>query len=80
MKWVKIKEDIIEIRRNKRKGVKFRKESDLLGYPCPGCCLKDDKRFCKDWVMADRENNLCLKVDPSGNTFFRRYESDKESR
>ena len=78
MKWVKIKEDVIEVRRNKRKGVKLRKESDLLGYPCSGCCLKSDKRFCKDWVLADKENNSCLKIDPSGNTFFRRYGSDND--
>lgn len=82
MKWVKIREDIIEVRRNKRKGVKFRKESDLpgYGYTCPRCCLRGDERFCKDWVMADREKDLCLKVDPSGNTFFKRYGSDKKSR
>jgi hypothetical protein len=78
MKWGEVIDGVIEARRNKRKGVKFIKESDLLGYPCPGCCLKGDKRFCKDWVMADRENNPCLKVDPSGNTFFRRYGSDND--
>lgn len=64
-KWRGLENGIIEVRHNKRRGVKLiaRTSINNIVVNCPRCCLK-----CRPQI----ESSLCFKVDPSGYTFFQK--------
>jgi len=74
VKWRTIKEGIIEVAHNKRKGRRLKVVTDKSRFNCGLCC------YCREWAIINKKYNLCLMIDPSGFTCFQRLDEGRKEK